>query len=296
MTIDYTNSLNKINDLELAENTKANLKAVLNKLNKNNIKNSNELYTYLLNIRQDTKQGTFYSYVSSILSLMGKDIIQKGLHYEKIQALLNELKLLRDKNMTTEPTDKQAHNFIELVELQKKVSTIKDATEKLLVSLYVDIPPIRLDYADVRIVDKLKDIPVEDDIQNYYAMRENTIVLRDYKTKRNYGEYKYKLLPKHKALIKYIVSDTGQKYLFINPTTKLSYSNNKFGVYLTEVFKKYYNKPITLLDLRHIYASHYSIEKYGLEKVKEVAGRMLHSAEENVVEYQKYFKKDTRTD
>ena len=296
MTIDYTNSLNKINDLELAENTKANLKAVLNKLNKNNIKNSNELYTYLLNIRQDTKQGTFYSYVSSILSLMGKDIIQKGLYYEKIQALLNELKLLRDKNMTTEPTDKQAHNFIELVELQKKVSTIKDATEKLLVSLYVDIPPIRLDYADVRIVDKLKDIPVEDDTQNYYAMRENTIVLRDYKTKRNYGEYKYKLLPKHKALIKYIVSDTGQKYLFINPTTKLSYSNNKFGVYLTEVFKKYYNKPITLLDLRHIYASHYSIEKYGLEKVKEVAGRMLHSAEENVVEYQKYFKKDTRTD
>ena len=296
MSIDYTNSLNKINDLELAENTKANLKAVLNKLNKNNIKNSNELYTYLLNIRQDTKQGTFYSYVSSILSLMGKDIIQKGLYYEKIQALLNELKLLRDKTMTTEPTDKQAHNFIELVELQKKVSTIKDATEKLLVSLYVDIPPIRLDYADVRIVDKLKDIPVEDDTQNYYAMRENTIVLRDYKTKRNYGEYKYKLLPKHKALIKYIVSDTGQKYLFINPTTKLSYSNNKFGVYLTEVFKKYYNKPITLLDLRHIYASHYSIEKYGLEKVKEVAGRMLHSAEENVVEYQKYFKKDTRTD
>lgn len=296
MSIDYTNSLNKINDLELAENTKANLKAVLNKLNKNNIKNSNELYKYLLNIRQDTKQGTFYSYVSSILSLMGKDIIQKGLYYEKIQALLNELKLLRDKTMTTEPTDKQAHNFIELVELQKKVSTIKDATEKLLVSLYVDIPPIRLDYADVRIVDKLKDIPVEDDTQNYYAMRENTIVLRDYKTKRNYGEYKYKLLPKHKALIKYIVSDTGQKYLFINPTTKLSYSNNKFGVYLTEVFKKYYNKPITLLDLRHIYASHYSIEKYGLEKVKEVAGRMLHSAEENVVEYQKYFKKDTRTD
>ena len=296
MTIDYTNSLNKINDLELAENTKANLKAVLNKLNKNNIKNSNELYNFLLNIRQDTKQGTFYSYVSSILSLMGKDIIQKGLYYEKIQALLNELKLLRDKNRTTEPTNKQAHNFIELVELQKKVSTIKDATEKLLVSLYVDIPPVRLDYADVRIVDKLKDIPVEDDIQNYYAMRENTIVLRDYKTKRIYGEYKYKLLPKHKALIKYIVSDTGQKYLFINPTTKLPYSNNKFGVYLTEVFKKYYNKPITLLDLRHIYASHYSIEKYGLEKVKEVAGRMLHSAEENVVEYQKYFKKDTGID
>ena len=287
MTIDYTNSLNKINDLELAENTKANLKAVLNKLNKNNIKNSNELYTYLLNIRQDTKQGTFYSYVSSILSLMGKDIIQKGLYYEKIQALLNELKLLRDKNMTTEPTDKQAHNFIELVELQKKVSTIKDATEKLLVSLYVDIPPIRLDYADVRIVDKLKDIPVEDDIQNYYAMRENTIVLRDYKTKRNYGEYKYKLLPKHKALIKYIVNDTGQQYLFINPTTKLPYSNNKFGVYLTEVFNKYYDKPITLLDLRHIYASHYSLEKYGLEKVKEVAGRMLHSVNENVLEYQK---------
>ena len=287
MSIDYTNSLNKINDLELAVNTKANLKAVLNKLNKNNIKNSNELYNYLLNIRQDTKQGTYYSYVSAILSLMGKEIIAKGLYYEKIQELLNELKLLRDKNITTEPTDKQAHNFIELPELQKKVGTIKDATDKLLVSLYVDIPPIRLDYANVKIVDKLKDIPDWDDLQNYYAMRENTIVLRDYKTKRNYGEYKYKLLPKHKALIKKIVSDTRQKYLFINPTTTLPYSNNKFGVYLTGIFKKYYDKPISLLDLRHIYASHYSIEEYGLEKVKEVAGRMLHSAEENVIEYQK---------
>ena len=287
MSIDYTEALTKINSLELASNTKANLKAVLNKINKSNIKNSNEIYNYLLNIRPDTKQGTYYSYVSAILSLMGKEIIAKGLYYEKIQELLNELKLLRDKATTTEPTEKQEHNFIELPELQKKVGTIKDAYEKLLVSLYVDIPPIRLDYANVRIVDKLKDIPVEDDLQNYYAMRENTIVLRDYKTKRNYGEYRYKLLSKHKALIKYIVNDTGQQYLFINPTTKLPYSNNKFGVYLTEVFKKYYNKPITLLDLRHIYASHYSLEKYGLEKVKEVAGRMLHSVNENVLEYQK---------
>ena len=287
MSIDYTEALTKINNLELASNTKANLKAVLNKINKSNIKNSNEIYNYLLNIRPDTKQGTYYSYVSAILSLMGKEIIAKGLYYEKIQELLNELKLLRDKATTTEPTEKQEHNFIELPELQKKVGTIKDAYEKLLVSLYVDIPPIRLDYANVRIVDKLKDIPVEDDLQNYYAMRENTIVLRDYKTKRIYGEYKYKLLPKHKALIKYIVNDTGQQYLFINPTTKLPYSNNKFGVYLTEVFNKYYDKPITLLDLRHIYASHYSLEKYGLEKVKEVAGRMLHSVNENVLEYQK---------
>ena len=287
MSIDYTDALNKINSLELAENTKANLKAVLNKINKSNIKNSNEIYNYLLNIRPDTKQGTYYSYVSAILSLMSKEIIAKGLYYEKIQELLNELKLLRDKATTSVPNEKQERNYIKLLELQKKVPTIKDATDKLLISLYVDIPPIRLDYANVRIVEKLKDIPVEDDTQNYYAMRENTILLRDYKTKRNYGEYKYKLLPKHKALIKYIVSDTGQKYLFINPTTKLSYSNNKFGVYLTEVFKKYYDKPISLLDLRHIYASHYSLKEYGLEKVKEVAGRMLHSVDENVLEYQK---------
>ena len=296
MSIDYTEALTKINNLELAENTKANLKAVLNKFNKNNIKTSNELYNYLLSIRQDTKQSTYYSYISSTISLMNKDIIPRGIHYEKIEELFNEIKLLRDKATTIEPTEKQTNNFIELPELQNKVSTIKDATEKLLVSLYVDIPPIRLDYANVRIVDKLKDIPTEDDLQNYYAIRENTIVLRDYKTKKSYGEYKYKLLPKHKALIKYIVNDTGQQYLFINPTTKLPYSNNKFGVYLTEVFNKYYNKPITLLDLRHIYASYYSIDEYGLEKVKEVAGRMLHSAEENVVEYQKYFKKDTQTD
>ena len=285
--IDYTDTLNKINSLELADNTKANLKALVNRLNKSNIKNSNEIYAYLMNIRPDTKQSTYYSYVSAVLSLMGKNIIQKGIYYEKIQELLNELKLLRDKATTIEPTKKQNDNFIELTELQKKVSTIKDATEKLLVSLYVDIPPIRLDYANVRIVDKLKDIPTEDDLQNYYAMRENTIVLRDYKTKRNYGEYKYKLLPKHKALIKYIVNDTAQQYLFINPITKLPYSNNKFGVYLTEVFNKYYDKPISLLDLRHIYASHYSLEKYGIEKVKEVAGRMLHSANVNVMEYQK---------
>ena len=287
MVIDYTEARTNINNLSLADNTKANLKAVLNKLSKSNIKNSNEIYNYLLSIRPDTKQSTYYSYVSAILSLMGKEIIAKGLYYEKIQELLNELKLLRDKATTIEPTKKQNDNFIELPELQKKVSTIKDATEKLLVSLYVDIPPVRLGYANVKIVDKLKDIPTEDDLQNYYAVRENTVVLRDYKTKRNYGEYKYKLLPKHKVLIKDIVNDTAQQYLFINPATKLPYSNNKFGVYLTNVFEKYYNKTITLLDLRHIYASHYSLEKYGIEIVKEVAGRMLHSANVNVMEYQK---------
>jgi integrase len=289
MSIDYIEAINNVNKLDLANNTKSNLKSLLNKLNKNKIENSNEIYNYLLSIRQGTNPATYYSYVSSIISLMNKDIIPTGLHYEKIEELFNELKLLRDKTRTTTPTNKQTDNFIELAELQKKVKTIKNATDKLLISLYVDIPPVRLDYANIRIVDKLKDIPTEDDLQNYYAMYENTIVLRDYKTKKAYGEYRYKLLPKHKVLIKTIVNDTGQQYLFINPNTKQPYSNNTFGVYLTKVFNTYYNKPITLLDLRHIYASHYSLEKYGIDVVKQVSNRMLHSVGMNVIDYQKIF-------
>jgi hypothetical protein len=288
-SINYNEALNKINNLELATNTKSNLRAVLNKLKKNKLSNSNEIYEYLMNIKKDTKEGTYYSYVNSVLSLMTKEIIPRPNEYDKLKDYLKELKLVIQKNTSAVPSDKQNDNYISLEELQSKVKSIDNPSDRLLVSLYVEIPPVRLDYANVKIVDKLKDIPVEDDKQNYYAIRENTIVLRDYKTKKKYGEYQYKLLPEHKKLIQKIISNTGQTYLFINPATNSPYTNNKFGVYLTEVFTKYFNKSITLLDLRHIYASHYSIEKYGMDKVKEIANRMLHSAFANVVEYQKNY-------
>ena len=287
--IDYPNAILKINDLELADNTKANLNSVLNRLKNNNIKNENKISNYLLSIKDETKDSTYYSYVSSVLSLMTKNIIPKSKDYKKLQDNLKALKLIQDKNKSSAPSEKQACHYIKLEDLQNRVAKITDITDKLLLSLYVDIPPVRLDYGNVLIVDKFKDIPSNDDLQNYYAIRENTILLRDYKTKKIYGENKYKLLPQHKTLIKKIIANTGQKYLFINSKTGEPYNNNKFGIYLTSVLKKYFEKCLTLLDLRHIYASHYSLEKYGIDKVRLVAESMLHSVEENVLAYQKNY-------
>ena len=287
--IDYHNAILKINDLELADNTKANLNSVLNRLKNNKITNENKISSYLLSIKDNTKDSTYYSYVSAVLSLMTKDIIPKSKDYKKLQENLKALKLIQDKNKSVTPSEKQACHYIKLEDLQNRVAKITDITDKLLLSLYVDIPPVRLDYGHILIVDKFKDIPSNDDLQNYYAIRENTILLRDYKTKKIYGEYKYKLLPQHKTLIKKIIANTGQKYLFVNSKTGEPYNNNKFGIYLTSVLKKYFDKCLTLLDLRHIYASHYALEKYGIDKVREVAERMLHSVEENVLAYQKNY-------
>ena len=287
--IDYPNAILKIDDLELADNTKANLNSVLNKLKNNKIKNENKISNYLLSIKDETKGSTYYSYVSAVLSLMTKDIIPKSKDYKKLQDNLKALKLIQDKNRSSAPSEKQACHYIKLEDLQNRVAKITNITDKLLLSLYVDIPPVRLDYGHILIVDKFKDIPSQDDLQNYYAIRENTILLRDYKTKKIYDEYKYKLLPQHKTLIKKIIANTGQKYLFVNSKTNEPYNNNKFGIFLTSVLKKYFDKCLTLLDLRHIYASHYSLEKYGIDKVREVAERMLHSVEENVLAYQKNY-------
>lgn len=290
--IDYAEALTKIDNLDLSKNTKANLKSVLNRFNKNRVKTNDEIFKYLKKIEGDTKPSTFYSYLKTALSLMSNGVIPQSKDRGDMAMYLQKLKDIENKQRTAEPTEKQQQHYLSLPELQAKVKTIPDIDKRLLVSLYVDIPPVRLDYANIKIVPKQEDIPKEDDKQNYYALKQNTITLRDYKTKEHYGEQTYKLTGEQKKLIKESLKINPRDYLFTNKYGE-PHSNNTFGKYLQQVFKEVYDKDISLLDLRHIYSSHYSIESYSKSKVNEVAKRMLHSSNVNIMEYQKNYTSHT---
>jgi len=291
-TIDYSKANELLEALDKSKNTKANLKAVLNRLQKNRVNNSDEIFKYLKKIEGDTKPSTWYSYLTQALSLMSHKIIPESKDRDSMKEYLFKLKTIQQKQATPEPTEKQAEHYLSLSELQAKVKDIADIDKRLLVSLYVDIPPVRLDYANIKIVPKQSDIPKEDDKQNYYALKENTITLRDYKTKASYGEQTYKLTGEQKKLIKQSLKVNQRDYLFTNKYGE-PHSNNTFGKYLQQVFKEVYDKDISLLDLRHIYSSHYSIENYPRKKVNEVAKRMLHSSNINIMEYQKNYTSHT---
>jgi len=290
--IDYSKANELLEALDKSKNTKANLKAVLNRLQKNRVNTSDEIFKYLKKIEPDTKPSTWYSYLSQALSLMTNNIIPESKDRENMKEYLFKLKTIQQKQATPEPTEKQQNHYLSLQELQAKVNSIQDIDKRLLVSLYVDIPPVRLDMANVKIVPKQSDIPKEDDKQNYYSLKENTITLRDYKTKANYGEQTYKLTGDQKKLIKQSIKINPRDYLFTNKYGE-PHSNNTFGKYLQQVFKEVYDKDISLVDLRHIYSSHYSIENYPRKKVNEVAKRMLHSSNINIMEYQKNYTSHT---
>ena len=290
----YETMYNKIDSLNLSKNTINNLRSFTRRLQTANIKTSEDIHQYLHDIRdgknKEAKQiqpSTYAHYLKSALSLMTHEIIPPSSTRTVMNSELKNISLVAEKNRTVVPSEKQQSAYIPLKKLQEKVKNIPELDKRLLVSLYVDIPPVRLDYANVKIVSDETDIPPYDK-NNYYALKQNTVTLKDYKTKSLYGDYKYKLLASHATLIKKSLDINPREYLFTNKYGE-PHSNNTFGKYLNQVFKEVYDKSITLLDLRHIYASHHSIEKYPQRKLDTIASRMLHSGTTNALIYQKEY-------
>tara|TARA_R110000824_G_scaffold378077_1_gene569520 strand:- start:1347 stop:2210 length:864 start_codon:yes stop_codon:yes gene_type:complete len=287
MKINYENAIEKIDILEKSERTKSNLKSTLRRMQRANVKSSDTIYKYIIELEDGTsiKKSTYQSLVSTISSLMSNNIIDPS-HQADIKKKLLQLSLQSQQQQSDKPSEKEQDHFISLPKLREKVSKIDNIQDRLLVSLYIDRPPIRADYANILIVKN--DDEVTDDKQNYYNITTGKIVLLNYKTANVYKQKVLQLSPSHQELIKASLDDKPRDYLFVTPKGQ-PYSNNNFSKLISKTFTKIYQKPITLLDIRHIYASHYNINDYSVDVVKDIADKMLHSLSMNVMKYQKKY-------
>jgi hypothetical protein len=134
----------------------------------------------------------------------------------------------------------------------------------LVLNLYFQLPPIRNDYANVKIIDKeIKDTPLcsIDTEFNYVNFFDNTLYLCVYKTAKFYGTQKIpipenlmSIIKEYESLKKEKLNYTGP-FMLINTTNLTKMNGNTLTKYLNKIFKP---KKVSTTILRKVYLS----EKY----------------------------------
>ena len=218
------------------------------------------------------------------------------------QALIETYEALRDQYhdeyLATQKTltPKQETNWVpwssilQVVEAYKKTYTdlepegpaaFKILSELVLLLLYTEMPPIRNDYGNVKLISRenYKVLPTSAKAGlNMLVMtgeEPSYFVLNEYKTSKTFGEVEIAIPPSVKKWIKLWLMYNETGWLLIggrNKTTPLG--SNGITIKLRAIFKKHLGKNISTNMLRHIYVS----ERYGttLAAMNEDAVAMLH--------------------
>ena len=166
-----------------------------------------------------------------------------------------------------EKSDKEKKNWITKNELDKKINDLEEnineidfenltktnediIQQHLILKLYSEIPPIRNDYAQMKVYHN-KNIKGE----NYIDLTNKKIILNNYKTDKTYGEKQIELNNNIIQLIKRWINITGNEYLLINIRDKNPMTSNGLTKYINKIFKP---KKVSTTILRKLYLS----EKY----------------------------------
>lgn len=189
----------------------------------------------------------------------------------------------RKQGLDNEPLQNQievAEN-VKWEDILKKRDSLNSGThEKLLLSLYTYLPPVRADYFEVRI-NPPKSI-IEDKKSNYIILKQtpeaSSIVLRDFKTAAKYKTISH-ILPQ--ALYDEIQISLKQKprqYIFTMPSdNKRPYDRNSFSKWANKTLKELFQVPVTLTTLRHLFVSTIDFNKTRGSELEKIGNAMGHS-------------------
>jgi hypothetical protein len=144
-------------------------------------------------------------------------------------------------------------------------------------SLYTLIPPMRLDYAFL----KMNASPENDIVANYYDRVRQELVWQTYKTANQYGTLRSKI---ENSLVQQLLGALIDKcrrpsdvYLLQSKAGEPFSSAKSFGEYLGRVFDDLCGKPLKASMLRKIYLTRFTSTAPSLIEMKKVARQMGHS-------------------
>lgn len=234
-----------------------------------------------------TNVSTLKTYISPFVSLCSFfDELEPS--YQVLARLIADLNDIyenqRDNNEITIDNAKKLFDFAPDA-INANIDKITNINDKLIYSLYVLIPPRRLDYATVLIVDSIEDTKEGNfliiDKNDKYNLK---FIFNDFKTVKAFGSQTIESLPcKLVDIIYQYFVDNGKcvgNYLF-SKKNNTAITNKCFGVRLSVVFNKIYNTEITLRYIRMSYSIY--INSLGLtnNELKNKADLMCHSVRVN---------------
>jgi hypothetical protein len=188
---------------------------------------------------------------------------------------------INQKYNSNKPNKRQEEGSLPFHEIVKIRESLKSGSiERLVLSMYTLIPPVRSDYDKLAIYKNEKLITNENG--NYLIMNNNPfIILKKYKTSKTYKDIRIDLPNKLVIEIKKSLENNPRDFLFVSPRTNKAFElPNSFNRWINRLLKSIFNKnKMKLSNLRNIYISRRDLkleEKSGLER-NEIAKIMGHS-------------------
>jgi hypothetical protein len=198
---------------------------------------------------------------------------------------------------------KQEKNWMEYSELQKVPDKIYENLKKLkedtkdyfelyqkwfIAFMNTHLPPMRLDLPTIKIFEE----PSEFSKENYIVVKskkEVELYMNDFKNVKAFGKTKMtypdsisKEITKYlEFLKKHKYTCTDGEYLLFSPNTNKAFTQNYYGRLLSQIFKDYTGKPITINDIRHIYETEIitspDYAKKTLKEKEQIHKKLLHN-------------------
>jgi len=166
-------------------------------------------------------------------------------------------------------------SFQQIMEIREQLPI--GSIERLLLSIYTLIPPVRADYFALHII--------HDDqhtVQpNYLRIRGNHMetVLQDFKTSKTYHEIRNSLPQPLAQEIHASLQACPRDFLFVNAHGQ-PHTRNSFTLWTRRILTRILHTDFTLVFFRHAFATHYVTHHNPTDlEISEISKKMGHSSE-----------------
>ena len=174
-----------------------------------------------------------------------------------------------------EPTERQKDKLMDIDEIETIRQTLqKGSPERLLLTLYTRMEPVRADYYATEIIQE----NCESKEENYINLTPTSgrLVIRDFKTKHRYEKIENSLPDEIVEEIHTSLEHAPRDYLFVTDENR-PYTRKLFSNWACRALTRVLNQPMTLTVLRHLYITKKIQDNTPLEDMKEIAKKMGHS-------------------
>ena len=190
-------------------------------------------------------------------------------------------KAINDRYKTNEPSERQMNAYVKFDDIVKKRDSLEDGTfEKLLLSFYTYIRPLRADFNLVRIYNSIDELPKNNEKENYIVFEnkhEATLYLHEFKTQRSHNELKKELPAELIKQLQLSLTKKPREWLFIDKFGNPYKAANSYTRWANRTFQKLFNKPLTITMIRHSYISSLDQNVLTTLEKEEIAKEMAHS-------------------
>ena len=241
-------------------------------------------YKFIEKLKQDyTNEATFKTYLIPIVKLLSyTDSAKYNKLYRYYGSYMinsnNKYENERNDNYISEENVKKIITDFSNETLLNNVEKLDDINDKLIYALYTFIPPRRLEYANLYIINKSKKINNKDNYLVIYRNNPVKVIFQNYKTNRTFGKQEYDIPDELGKIIK--------KYIYKNKLKSgdklLPYNEKYLSEVIGKIFYKVYNNKINLNWIRKSYATYINDMKISNNQKELLAEQMGHSLNQSM--------------